>query len=36
LARRKTSREGASVLAAAYTHLKAYEARRARTGQKAD
>jgi 2-dehydropantoate 2-reductase len=35
LARRVTKREGASVLAAAYTHLKAYEARRARTGQKA-
>ncbi|SAL57231.1 2-dehydropantoate 2-reductase [Caballeronia humi] len=36
LARRKTEREGASLLAAACTHLKAYEARRARTGQKAD
>ncbi len=35
LARRVTKREGASVLATAYTHLKAYEARRARTGQKA-
>jgi 2-dehydropantoate 2-reductase len=36
LARRTTKPDGVSLLAIAYAHLKAYEARRARAGQKTD